>query len=281
MAGRETMVALLMRRAPGPGQRLLMLALAIALVAVATWLDLVGGASLDAHLFYLPGVALAAWIAGRWPGAAVACLAAAAWSGVDWWSADAARRQLLPANAATALAFFLLAAHLAAVVHRHGRDLAELAGRDPLTGLANRRAFISALRRAVAPGRRVAVAMLDVDHLKEVNDRWGHAAGDLALRAVARAAEESLRRGDLAGRLGGDEFALLLPDADAEAATQVAERLRERLRHLQEDRPAQVTVSVGVVDDAEAVDGEALLARADRHLYGAKSGGRNAVVGPA
>lgn len=274
------MVAVFLRQPPAPARRLFLLAAAAALVGIATWVDHLGSPHLQTQPLYLPGVALASWVAGRWPGAIAALLATGAWIANDAAAGDPALRVWLLVNGASTCLLLLLTSHIAALVHRHGRDLAEMAGRDPLTGLANRRTFLSALRRSIGPGRRVAVAMLDVDHLKEVNDRWGHAAGDLALRAVARAAEESLRRGDLAGRLGGDEFALLLPDADADAATRVAERLRERLRRLQENRPAQVTVSVGVVDDTEELDGEALLARADHHLYGAKSGGRNAVVGP-
>lgn len=164
--------------------------------------------------------------------------------------------------------------------------LADLALRDPLTGLANRRAFEEALRREVARARRsgapLSVAVLDVDRFKRVNDAHGHAAGDAVLAAVAARAAAALREGDLLARVGGEEFAALLPGAGPEAGAEVAERVRAAVAAAPVEAAGQrlaVTASLGCAalspDDA---DGAALLARADARLYDAKRSGRDRVV---
>ena len=147
---------------------------------------------------------------------------------------------------------------------------------DPLTGLANRRFILIQLAGMVSGARRhdraLAVAVIDVDHFKTVNDTHGHAEGDRVLVAVARALRAHLRAEDQLGRLGGEEFLALLPDTDAAAAAAAAEKLRASV----ED--AGVTVSIGWA----AWEGESpdeLLARADEALYGAKARGRDCAVG--
>lgn len=145
-----------------------------------------------------------------------------------------------------------------------------LAGRDELTGVANRRSFNEALRREVSrarrSGRHLSLLMLDVDGLKRINDNGGHAAGDLAIQAVANACVESVRDTDQVARLGGDEFAVLLPDADDEEAASVGERVRRRLS----EHPVgtgTLEVSVGHAHLRPAQDEQSLLERADRALY--------------
>lgn len=164
--------------------------------------------------------------------------------------------------------------------------LADLAHRDPLTGLANRRAFDEALRREVARARRsgapLAVVALDVDHFKRVNDAHGHAAGDAVLVAVAARAAAALRAGDLLARVGGEELAALLPGAGLGAATEVAERVRAAIAATPLEgggRSLRVTASLGcaALEPADP-DGAALQARADARLYEAKRAGRDRVV---
>jgi|GEM_PF-4951798 len=166
--------------------------------------------------------------------------------------------------------------------------LAREALTDALTGLANRRAFQDAAERAWADaarrGETLSLALLDVDHFKQVNDRYGHQAGDAVLKSLALTASESVRGGDLLARVGGEEFAVLMPRASNAAAVQAMERLRCRLAA----RPALAdgdriffTVSVGIAT-ASAVDGaaagvSALIREADRALYAAKHAGRNQV----
>ncbi len=143
-----------------------------------------------------------------------------------------------------------------------------LAGTDPLTGVSNRRGFERALSREIArherSGEDLAVLTLDLDDLKPLNDRHGHAAGDEALRAVAQCCEELLRKTDLVARLGGDEFAVLLPGADALIAAAVARRLRGAVEAITVcGHRLRISVGAAVVREGS----EGLLARADEALY--------------
>ena len=169
-----------------------------------------------------------------------------------------------------------------------GRQLADLAlasRRDPLTGLPNRRAFDEELAREVARAARtgapLAVAVLDVDRFKAVNDGHGHAVGDAVLRAVAARARAVVRAGDLAARTGGEEFGLLLPGADLAGAVELAERVRAALAARPVEaagRALVVTASLGCAALGPGESPEALVARADARMYEAKRAGRDRVV---
>jgi diguanylate cyclase (GGDEF)-like protein len=155
---------------------------------------------------------------------------------------------------------------------------------DELTGLHNRRFFESELRREVDRSRRfgrdVALVMVDVDHFKAYNDRFGHRAGDDALRRIARHLLDAvLRRVDAVSRYGGEEFVVLLAETDVEGARCVAERIRRSVE-ASTDFLSPITISAGVTAlRGEASDPEELVLRADRALYGAKDQGRNRVSG--
>jgi diguanylate cyclase (GGDEF)-like protein len=163
-------------------------------------------------------------------------------------------------------------------------QMERLATIDSLTGLVNRRAFFerTASARLLAARQRqpLSLMMLDIDHFKGLNDRFGHATGDEALCVFAATAQLELREHDIMGRLGGEEFALVLPGTDLDGALQAAERLRlavaEALLPIS-GNTYTLTVSIGVVlvDANEHI--KAALARADHALYAAKSGGRNRV----
>jgi len=169
---------------------------------------------------------------------------------------------------------------------RMEQELKRLAHHDPLTDAFNRRRFEelgqAELARARRYNRPLTVLMLDLDYFKEVNDRYGHAAGDLVLQQVATRCREALREQDLFGRLGGEEFGVVLPETGLDDARQAAERLRqavEKARVPWEGEIISVTVSIGV---ARLTDEEQLLEqclrRADRALYAAKGSGRDRVV---
>jgi diguanylate cyclase (GGDEF)-like protein len=156
---------------------------------------------------------------------------------------------------------------------------------DPLTGLLNRRAFIEqgeALRqRQVAADRPIAVVLIDLDHFKSINDRFGHQLGDEVLRVFARTARAGLRMSDLVGRLGGEEFIVLLADAERNNAFTVADRIRIAFMNdaaVVDGHPVAATLSAGVtvITDPEQ-DLSMLLEQADRALYRAKERGRNRV----
>ena len=156
---------------------------------------------------------------------------------------------------------------------------------DPLTGIANRRAFLqeAALltKRHIGNPRPTAVLLIDLDHFKSINDRFGHALGDSVLAMFADAARKSMRGSDLVGRLGGEEFAAMLFDTSRDKAVAVAERIRETFRQMAQEvdgRPVGATVSIGLVHSLEAtLDLANLLAQADQALYFAKEHGRNRV----
>lgn len=185
-------------------------------------------------------------------------------------------------------------------LHLLREELERRATTDDLTGLANRGHFYSTamanLTRAQRYGEPLSLLILDIDHFKDVNDTYGHQAGDAVLRGVADHCREVIRTSDLIGRMGGEEFAILLPETGQEAACHLAERLRQGLQerrwrcHTLGDqaqdpmggppRDLAVTVSIGVATLTPAITGlDALYARADQALYAAKAGGRNRVSG--
>ncbi len=166
-------------------------------------------------------------------------------------------------------------------------QLRELATRDSLTGLLNRRAFLERGTALLDHCRRhakpCAVLMIDIDHFKRINDRYGHQTGDDSLRACATSIAGALREADILGRLGGEEFAALLPHSSTESAHLVAERIRDAISQLQilsiASEPLRITVSIGMAEMAHRDAGiETILAWADQALYRAKATGRNKVL---
>jgi diguanylate cyclase len=167
------------------------------------------------------------------------------------------------------------------------QDLKRAATTDGLTGLFNRRAFGTRLRRALSDGKTegfpVSLLLIDVDHFKQVNDTYGHATGDLFLRLIARVLSDGVKGRDTAARYGGEEFAVLLLRADLKAASTVANQLRIAVegQQLGKKRPAgnlaNITISVGVAQFRSDDTAATLLGRADAALYQAKDLGRNRV----
>ncbi len=157
------------------------------------------------------------------------------------------------------------------------RNLQDLARIDPLTGAHRRWYGDRRLEELVEGGEVLAVAMVDIDHFKQVNDTFGHAAGDAVLAAVGNVLNADVRGGDLLCRYGGEEFLVIWPDASPAGAQLAAERLRAAVSALA-DLQTTVTVSIGLAcvhQDEAALE---LVARADRALYQAKAEGRNRVV---
>jgi diguanylate cyclase (GGDEF)-like protein/PAS domain S-box-containing protein len=164
--------------------------------------------------------------------------------------------------------------------------LAWQANYDALTGLSNRHHFWtglqSALRRASIEQSVTSLCLFDVDHFKDINDRFGHAAGDEVLEAIGNIVRAELRSVDVAGRLGGDEFCFALPRTDRNECARVAERIRERLGTLAFGMTTgstfSVTATFGVAESHTDMDSKELMEAADCGLYRAKSAGRNRVV---
>jgi diguanylate cyclase (GGDEF)-like protein len=166
-------------------------------------------------------------------------------------------------------------------LERLTRRLERLSLRDDLTGLSNRRELDAQLSAALATSERtgqlLTLAVLDLDRFKEVNDRFGHAAGDQLLRRVAQVMEQEVRRGDVVFRYGGDEFCVLMPDTRIDEGAAVMERLRSRLVDATARDPVTVGFSAGCAQSRPGDDSEALLRRADARLYVAKEAGRGRV----
>jgi diguanylate cyclase (GGDEF)-like protein len=165
-------------------------------------------------------------------------------------------------------------------------ELQRLARIDTLTGLANRRQFDELLEQSLARHRRakrpLALIFLDIDHFKRINDSHGHGAGDAVLKEFASRLLQSLRETDVAARLSGDEFVVILDGlATRDEAVGVANKLLQAIREPMAvgDRTLDVTASMGLawLDGSVEIDAKALMVRADRALYRAKDGGRNAL----
>jgi two-component system cell cycle response regulator len=180
-------------------------------------------------------------------------------------------------------AYKRLAEQNARLLYDSERSLA-IARADALTGVGNRLALDEEMRRIVANASRYAqspsIAMCDIDYFKQYNDRYGHVAGDAALRQVAATIRASVRAGDSVYRYGGEEFAVILPEQDVMAAARAMDRVRAAvqglaIRHAKVSRTGTLTMSVGVASHRK--DGEDWLARADRALYRAKAEQRNCV----
>lgn len=169
-------------------------------------------------------------------------------------------------------------------VSRSKRRLSELAFRDHLTGLYNRRSFDARLRDEVERSGRYrrpfSLLMIDIDHFKACNDTYGHQKGDDVLRGVGRIITSSVRQSDFTARYGGEEIAVILPETGAKQGEQVAEKVRRGVEELSSAYAGiAVTVSIGVsCCDAGHCDGAALIQLADSALYEAKEGGRNRMV---
>lgn len=166
------------------------------------------------------------------------------------------------------------AVELAREHFRRSQAYRELAFRDPLTDLANRRAFEDELSSSTCNGGGdAAVMMIDVDEFKTVNDTRGHDGGDELLRAIAEAISDSVRPGDFAARVGGDEFAILLPATTIELACEIGERVRAAVA---DSSAFPVSLSIGIAPLAK--DSRVALLAADTALYKAKAAGRNCVM---
>jgi len=199
------------------------------------------------------------------------------------WVEPVARTAVWIGTAISVVCVALVVAGLKRRLDAHVDGLRNLADTDPLTGVLNHGAFGAALERVLdryhASGRGATLLLLDIDHFKAVNDRFGHQEGDRMLRLVSRLLEEHKRRDDALGRVGGEEFALLLPDVAPDVAHRVAERIRAALRDATTDAPGPLTLSVGIAAlSPAAATSHALLHAADRALYAAKDRGRDQAV---
>lgn len=176
---------------------------------------------------------------------------------------------------------WLVSAWLVLAVTEQSRRLRDMATTDPLTGAYNRRYMEQHARKSLADweryGRPVSILLIDIDHFKRINDRFGHAVGDDALKGLVDIVNNRIRRGDTLCRFGGEEFVLLLSEVAGEQAVKVADELRESVEQARIIPEGSMTISVGVCDVSHADDMEHWFKLADGALYLAKHNGRNRV----
>jgi diguanylate cyclase (GGDEF)-like protein len=165
---------------------------------------------------------------------------------------------------------------------RLNRKLEDLATKDFLTDLVNRRRFFEQLESAMADARvkkhGLSVAILDLDFFKRINDTFGHDSGDMVLKHAALRVRELLRGSDSAARFGGEEFVIMLRETRIDAAFAMADAVRRKIADVPFDLVGTVSASFGVAEWDHSEDARSLIARADKALYVAKETGRNKVV---
>ncbi len=272
----------LIQSAPRASKPFLALA-GVLLIGAIGFVDYLTGYELASSLFYLLPIAFLTWSVGRKTGVAASVLAAAVWMAADAGAGHVYPRPvILFWNTALRLGFFLAVTLLLAALQeslRHERQLSRL---DSLTGAANGRHFLEVLRaegeRSGRYKRPFTLVYLDVDDFKQVNDRFGHNAGDAVLRTLAAVAKGHLRATDTVARLGGDEFALLLPETSLEAARAAVTKLRSTLQARMRQEGWPVTFSMGALTcQGTACGPDALLTQADGLMYRVKREGKDNV----
>ncbi len=258
-----------------------------AVVGLSGWLGIFAVAAVDYFtgteigfsIFYLAPLFVIAFAASTVTSLVATVFAAAMWLAADYFVDPVFHWHLLW-NTAVRLAFFVLFVTLFLKLRSMLEAEKKLARIDPLTLLPNSRALFEAaaveFARCARHGHPVAIAYIDCDGFKAVNDRCGHDIGDEVLRAVATTMRAQLRSSDMLARLGGDEFCALLPEAGAEAAEAVAHKLVTNLQATMVDKGWPVTVSVGLAVYLAAPDPvRQVVNAADELMYAAKAAGKN------
>lgn len=251
----------------------------MAITAVLTFLRVTTDAEFAFMSFVILPVLLIAWFGKRWEGIAFSAVASTLWAGADLLAGRQFSMAWVPlVNGLTRFAVFALIAYLTAMLRIVLLRQRDEARRDALTGLLNRRAFhevgIDESERAKRHNYPLAIAFLDLDNFKQLNDIKGHKAGDRALKAVALTMSKSLRTTDRIARLGGDEFAVILPEVGFEAACDSGRRLANAINNAMRMFPP-VSVSVGIAwfEHQERTFAQ-MLDAADGLMYEVKNAGK-------
>ena len=253
--------------------------LGIAIVGAA---DFLSGNEVAFSIFYLIPILGVTWFTGRTLGYAISVVAAATWLGVHMLSEPVYSLPIIPWwNALVRLGFFLIVAALLPALKalEHEKKIARI---DPLTGAANRRHFLEVMEMEIDRAQRYhhcfAIAYLDVDNFKTVNDELGHLVGDKLLCTVVNEAKHHLRKTDIVARMGGDEFIFLLHEIDQQTLRTLMTRLQASMLSEMQRNHWPVGFSIGVLtwqDGPTSVN--ELIRRADDLMYSVKKAGKNSI----
>ena len=260
--------------------QLRVLVLGLLIIGILGEIDIITGPEISFAIFYIIPVSFITWRVGRRAGVACSILSAAVWLFADAVS-GATYSSLTVAlwNAGVRLGFFLIVTYTLAALS----VMLELVRTDYLTGLANGRGFHdmadNEIHRSQRGGYSFTVAYVDIDDFKTVNDELGHGVGDALLRLVGSTLRKSTRRSDTVARLGGDEFAILLPETTFDSSSSAIQKIHDALTVALKSAHWQVTFSIGAATFETAPQSVATaLDQADKLMYEAKHGGKNAVI---
>lgn len=261
----------------------LIILLGFLLVFVVGICDFLSGYEIAFSLFYVIPISLVTWFTGRSPGMIVSLVSAIVWLWADAASGHPYSSLFIPVwNSFIRLSFFIIITLLLSKLRRAMDIERELARIDSLTGAVNSRFFYELARMEIDRLKRYkhsfTLAYLDLDNFKIVNDQFGHATGDRALRVVVNFIIKNVRKTDVLARLGGDEFSLLLPETSQESARMIILKIQNGLLEEMKKNHWPITFSIGVLTCITAPPTTDELVRiADELMYSVKYEGKNAV----
>jgi len=246
-------------------------------------IDVLVGFNISIAFFYLIPISIATWFSSKTAGFSIGVICSIAWVVANLLNQDYAPHPIVHIwNGLVMFGFFAVNAYLLSALKASYERERRSAHTDDMTGLANRRFFHELLQieidRAYRYAHHLTIAYIDVDDFKHVNDRFGHATGDVLLQSIAAIMTSQVRNIDIVARMGGDEFALLLPETDYESAQIVLQRLHARLLEPSQSQPFSVTFSIGAVTFLALPNSASLaIERADQIMYNVKKSGKNRI----
>ncbi len=261
----------------------LTLVISLAITALAGLIDLLIGPEVSSAIFYVVPIGIAAWYSGRKMGIVISIVAAIVWLVTDQVSdRQYTHSVIIYWNAAVRLALFLVIAYLLAGFREKLKLEEEMADNDSLTGALNSRAFHELAEKEILRmqrfGHPFAVAYIDHDDFKRINDQFGHAVGDELLQTVVTAIKGLIRKTDFMARLGGDEFAIFFVETGSDASEKALEKIRHHVLQKMTEAGWPVTLSVGVVSFQVAPAGvKEMIKLVDSVMYSVKREGKDAV----
>ncbi len=268
---------------PSKLAKYVLVVLVCVLVFLVGYVNGITAEKVELHSFYMIPVIIATWYLGLFAGVIVVIISAVDWLGLEVISKlHAMPTWEMLVSELVRVAILLMLVFVLTKLRLALKRESELARKDVLTKLANRRAFFEAanieLGRAKRYGYPLTVVMIDLDNFKLVNDEQGHEVGDVLLSYVANILSSNIRSSDCAGRFGGDEFVVLLPETGEDSADAIAKKLQNELLAGMQLHQWPVTFSIGVATfDVPPIDVGVMLKYADRLMYEVKQAGKNHV----